>query len=138
MKKFISMVMAAAMVISTVPATAFALDAKATAKIVDSLDLTEADAAKVEEPAKGEAATNWIGQTTTAPKYKAPELQLKITDADSTANDGANTETKFTVTLDNAKFINKDDHKVVTTGKVEAANVNTKLGNIEVIDDAKG
>lgn len=135
MKKFISMVMAAAMVISTVPATAFALDAKATAKIVDSLDLTEADAAKVEEPAKGEAATNWIGQTTTAPKYKAPELQLKITDADSTANDGANTETKFTVTLDNAKFINKDDHKVVTTGKVEAANVNTKLGNIEVIDD---
>ena len=52
MKKFLSMVLAAAMVISTVPATAFALDAKATAKVVDSLDLTEADATKVEEPAK--------------------------------------------------------------------------------------
>lgn len=38
MKKFLSMVLAAAMVISTVPATAFALDAKATAKVVDSLD----------------------------------------------------------------------------------------------------
>ena len=44
MKKFLSMVLAAAMVISTVPATAFALDAKATAKVVDSRNLTEADA----------------------------------------------------------------------------------------------
>lgn len=63
MKKFLSMVLAAAMVISTVPATAFALDAKATAKVVDSLDLTEADATKVEEPAKNTAATSWIGKT---------------------------------------------------------------------------
>ena len=52
MKKFLSMVLAAAMVISTVPATAFALDAKATAKVVDSRNLTEADADKVEEGAK--------------------------------------------------------------------------------------
>ena len=50
-----------------------------------------------------------------------------MTDADSTANDNEDTETKFTVTLDNAKFINKDDHKVVTPGKVVAADVNTKL-----------
>lgn len=62
MKKFLSMVLAAAMVISTVPATAFALDAKATAKVVDSLDLTEADATKVEEPAKNTAATSWDWQ----------------------------------------------------------------------------
>ena len=70
MKKFLSMVLAAAMVISTVPATAFALDAKATAKVVDSLDLTEADATKVEEPAKNTAATSWIGKTG---EYKATE-----------------------------------------------------------------
>lgn len=111
MKKFLSMVLAAAMVISTVPATAFALDAKATAKVVDSRDLTEADADKVEE---GANPTNWIGQTTTAPTFKAPELQLKVTDADSTANDNTGTETKFTVTLDNAKFVT-DAGAVVTS-----------------------
>ena len=44
MKKFISMVMAAAMVVSLVPATAFAADAKATVKVVDSKDLTEGEA----------------------------------------------------------------------------------------------
>ena len=124
MKKFLSMVLAAAMVISTVPATAFALDAKATAKVVDSLNLTEADADKVEE---GANPTNWIGQTTTAPKFKAPELQLKVTDADSTANDNADTETKFTVTLDNAKFVT-DTGAVVTS----AANL-TDI--VTVIDD---
>lgn len=134
MKKFLSMVLAAAMVVSTVPATAFALDAKATAKIVDSLDLTEADAAKVEEPAKGEEATNWIGQTTTAPKYKAPEIQLKVTDADSTANDNENTETKFTLTLDNAKFVDKATHKVLTAGTVEEANVKNSFG-FTLVDD---
>ena len=112
MKKFLSMVLAAAMVISTVPATAFALDAKATAKVVDSRNLTEADADKVEE---GANPTNWIGQTTTAPKIKAPELQLKVTDADSTANDNADTETKFTVTLDNAKFVTNAGAVVTST-----------------------
>lgn len=112
MKKFLSMVLAAAMVISTVPATAFALDAKATAKVVDSRNLTEADADKVEE---GANPTNWIGQTTTAPKFKAPELQLKVTDADSTANDNADTETKFTVTLDNAKFVTNVGAVVTST-----------------------
>lgn len=112
MKKFLSMVLAAAMVISTVPATAFALDAKATAKVVDSCNLTEADADKVEE---GANPTNWIGQTTTAPTFKAPELQLKVTDADSTANDNADTETKFTVTLDNAKFVTNAGTVVTST-----------------------
>lgn len=120
MKKFLSMVLAAAMVISTVPATAFALDAKATAKVVDSLDLTEADAAKVEEPAKDTAATSWIGKKD---EYKAPEIQLKVTDADSTANDGATTKTKFTLTLDNAKFVDKTTHKVLTAGTVEEPDV---------------
>ena len=131
MKKFLSMVLAAAMVISTVPATAFALDAKATAKVVDSLDLTEADATNVEEPAKNTAATSWIGKTG---EYKAPEIQLKVTDADSTANDGATTETKFTLTLDNAKFVDKTTHKVLTAGTVEEANVAGSFG-FTLVDD---
>lgn len=43
MKKFLSMVMAAAMVVSLVPATAFAAsdDVKATAKVVDSKNYTQ-------------------------------------------------------------------------------------------------
>lgn len=43
MKKFLSMVMAAAMVVSLVPATAFAAsgDVKATAKIVGSKNYTQ-------------------------------------------------------------------------------------------------
>ena len=131
MKKFLSMVLAAAMVISTVPATAFALDAKATAKVVDSLNLTEADATKVEEPAKNTAATSWIGKTG---EYKAPEIQLKVTDADSTANDGATTETKFTLTLDNAKFVDKTTHKVLTAGTVAEANVAGSFG-FTLVDD---
>ncbi len=131
MKKFLSMVLAAAMVISTVPATAFALDAKATAKVVDSLDLTEADATKVEEPAKNTAATSWIGKTG---EYKAPEIQLKVTDADSTANDGATTETKFTLTLDNAKFVDKTTHEVLTAGTVVEANVADSFG-FTLVDD---
>ena len=45
MKKFISMVMAAAMVVSLVPATAFAKgDVTAKAKVVDALELTKKDA----------------------------------------------------------------------------------------------
>lgn len=124
MKKFLSMVLAAAMVISTVPATAFALDAKATAKVVDSRNLTEADAEKVEE---GANPTNWIGQTTTEPKFKAPELQLKVTDADSTANDNADTETKFTVTLDNAKFVT--DAGAVVTSTTDLTDI------VSVVDD---
>lgn len=131
MKKFLSMVLAAAMVISTVPATAFALDAKATAKVVDSLDLTEADATKVEEPAKNTAATSWIGKTG---EYKAPEIQLKVTDADSTANDGATTETKFTLTLDNAKFVDKTTHEVLTAGTVAEADVAGSFG-FTLVDD---
>ena len=43
MKKFISMVMAAAMVVSLVPATAFAANT-ATFKVVNDKEYTEADA----------------------------------------------------------------------------------------------
>ena len=48
MKKFISMVMAAAMVVSLVPATAFAAD-EATFKVVNAIELTEEEADKDKE-----------------------------------------------------------------------------------------
>lgn len=128
MKKFLSMVLAAAMVISTVPATAFALDAKATAKVVGSLDLTETDATKVEEKSTVTGHT-FIGGSA---DYKAPELQLKVTDASYTEDDKkTGPETKFTVSLDNAKFVN-------TAGIVVTAGDLNQQDNfaITVVDDS--
>lgn len=128
MKKFLSMVLAAAMVISTVPATAFALDAKATAKVVGSLDLTETDATKVEEKSTVTGHT-FIGDST---DYKAPELQLKVTDASYTEDDKKTApKTKFTLTLDNAKFVDK-------TGAVVTAGNTDQQANfaITVVDDS--
>ena len=48
MKKFISMVMATAMVVSLVPATAFAAN-EATFKVVGAVDLTETEAEDVKK-----------------------------------------------------------------------------------------
>ena len=91
MKKFLSMVMAAAMVVSLVPATAFAAsgDFKATAKVVDAKNYTQNEI----EKANG--------------KITGPEVQLTFTTADTTASGSA---LKFTFTLDNAKITdtNKD------------------------------
>ena len=83
MKKFLSMVMAAAMVVSLVPATAFAAsgDFKATAKVVDAKNYTEKE----------------IG----AGVISGPEAQLTFTTADVT---DAGSELTFTFTLDNAKI----------------------------------
>ena len=69
MKKFLSMVMAAAMVVSLVPATAFAAsdDVKATAKVVDSKNYTQDEIEK----------DNVIS---------GPELQLTFTTADYTTD----------------------------------------------------
>ena len=105
MKKFISMVMAAAMVVSVVPATAFAADAKATAKVVDSKNLTEAEAAVAEKGYKGPKPT----ETPTAgikDAGAAPEVQIKVTSADFTAAElKAGVSTEITLTLDNAEWI---------------------------------
>ncbi len=126
MKKFLSMVLAAAMVISTVPATAFALDAKATAKVVSSLDLTETDAAKVEEN------PTVTGHSYIGGSFKAPEIQLKVTDASYTEADKTTAPTtKITVSLDNAKFANKDTGAVVT---VDNTNQKDNFA-ITVVDD---
>lgn len=93
MKKFLSMVMAAAMVVSLVPATAFAAsgDVKATAKVVDAKNYTE----KEIDTAKG--------------KVTGPEAQLTFTTADLTS---AGSELIFTFTLDNAKITKADNGTV--------------------------
>ena len=81
MKKFLSMVMAAAMVVSLVPATAFAAtgDFKATAKVIDAQNF----------PVDGVPA-----------KVGGSELQLTLTTGDSLRTQD---KMKFTVTLDNVK-----------------------------------
>ena len=88
MKKFLSMVMAAAMVVSLVPATAFAAtgDIKATAKVVDAATFTK------ETISEGGRIDS---------KGDNPEVQLTFTTVDTTKG-GADAE--FTFTLDNAKF----------------------------------
>ena len=90
MKKFLSMVMAAAMVVSLVPATAFAAagDFKATAKVVDAKNFADG------ELKAGEA----IGGS---------ELQLTLTTADTTQGVDS---LKFTVTVDNVVDLVKDTH----------------------------
>lgn len=96
MKKFISMVMAAAMVVSLVPATAFAYDVTSTAKVVSAADLTEAEA-KVANRTK-------LGDVT---GLKVPELQLSVKSVDYTAADkAAAVSYEATVTLDNAEWAN--------------------------------
>ena len=89
MKKFLSMVMAAAMVVSLVPATAFAAsgDVKATAKVVGSKNYTQDEI----ENTKGANK-----------KVSGPEVQLTFTTADY-ANSKDFTA-KYTLSLDNADF----------------------------------
>ncbi|MBE5076180.1 copper amine oxidase N-terminal domain-containing protein [Anaerotignum lactatifermentans] len=86
MKKFLSMVMAAAMVVSLVPATAFAAadDVRATAKVVDAQNYTETEI----ETANSVASD--------------AELQLTFTTADYTAADFT---ADIDLTLDNAYFV---------------------------------
>ena len=64
--------------------------------------------------------------------YKAPELQLKVTDASYTEDDKKTApETKFTVSLDNAKFVDK------TGAVVTAGNTDQKANfAITVVDDS--
>ncbi len=88
MKKFLSMVMAAAMVVSLVPATAFAAsgDVKATAKVVGSKNYTQDEIEKTQKS-----------------KVTGPEVQLTYTTADY-ASGAKNVQAKYTLTLDNADF----------------------------------
>ena len=96
MKKLISMVMAAAMVISLVPATAFADtgSAKAVAKVIDSADIAK----NADEDAM---------------KDKKTELQLKV-DGDGQYAADTTGEHKLTFTLDGAEFYGKDNTERAT------------------------
>ncbi len=123
MKKLISMVMAAAMVTSLVPATAFAkdgLDLKTTAKVVGSKNYT------VDE------ITNTHNKV-----VSGPELKLTVNTADFTTS--YNDTVKFTVTLDNADFTQKPNVTVkdyygttkgVTTNVI--TNVTDKEDEVEI------
>lgn len=109
MKKLISMVMAAAMVVSLVPATAFADtgSAKAVAKVIDAAD--------VSKDATAETAMN--SETT--------ELQLKVDGDGQYAGTTGNAKHELTFTLDGAEF------KTVTADAI-AANVTVKKGGSTV------
>ena len=96
MKKFISMVLTAAMIVSLVPTAAFAAankDVKASAKAVG--------AAKIE-----------YGQKT----VEGAELQMKVSEAAYAVED-TEAEAKFEVTLDNAKFDKAKGVDIKVTGK---------------------
>lgn len=93
MKKFISFVMAGAMVASLVPATAFAAkgDVTATAKIVDAKDLKK-------------------GETVVYDGDSGPELQLKLTDVDAQrTSSGELPSFNVELSLDNAEFAGAGD-----------------------------
>lgn len=109
MKKLISMVMAAAMVVSLVPATAFADtgSAKAVAKVIDAADVSK-DAT---------AETAMDGETT--------ELQLKVDGDGQYAGTAGNAKHELTFTLDGAEF------KTVTAEAI-ATNVTVKKGQTDV------
>lgn len=109
MKKLISMVMAAAMVVSLVPATAFADtgSAKAVAKVIDAADVSK-DAT---------AETVMDSETT--------ELQLKVDGDGQYAGTTGNAKHELTFTLDGAEF------KTVTAEAI-AANVTVKKGQTDV------
>ena len=101
MKKFLSMVMAAAMVVSLVPATAFAAsgDVKATAKVVGSKNYTQDE----------------IESKTINKKVKGPEVQLTFTTADYAST--SDTAVKYTLSLDNADFY-KSGSAIAEKGKI--------------------
>ncbi len=93
MKKFLSMVMAAAMVASLVPATAFAAgDVKATAKVIDALDTSKVST--------HDGVINEANFGT-----KVPELRLDITSANYRETLGGTPTVDVTVSLDNATFL---------------------------------
>ena len=122
MKKFLSMVMAAAMVVSLVPATAFAAsdDVKATAKVVDAENYTQDEI-----------------ETTYNSVVSGPEVQLTYTTADYTSGKGVTAE--YTVTLDNAEFTSFGSLPGSLEGKfsITADGVTYTNGPAGVFRDAK-
>ncbi|WP_352399890.1 stalk domain-containing protein [Anaerotignum sp.] len=131
MKKFISFVMAAAMVASLVPATAFAKgDVTATAKVIDAL-----------EKSKGFSGKISVGSELNASDI--PELQLKVTGTDYQLTSGSTPEMDVTVTLDNADWdkANFDTSKNLGVRLDDSTAVDTSNAALvaakKTLDDAK-
>ena len=120
MKKFISMVMAAAMVVSLVPATAFAAG-----KVTGSVEIQEAA-----EWVEKDVPTDGI--ITAA---KAPELQIEIGSVDYKGTNSAAPEVTLNLVLDNAVFTTASD-VAVTASDLETDMKATLAGRISIVHDA--
>lgn len=99
MKRVLSMVLAGTMLVSMMPATAFAKgDISAVAKVVGAMEVTKAEV---------EANNNIINETLGS----MPELQIKVkeTTYKHTATGVEPEEMEVTVELDNAKFLEDQD-----------------------------
>ena len=110
MKKLISMVLTAAMVVSLVPATAFAGgDVKATAKVVDALNLTKEEANRTVSKDKingaeisGDVYNDGKGND------KVPELVLDVTASDYRTTSDSDFKMDVTLSFDNAELLSAD------------------------------
>lgn len=105
MKKFISMVMAAAMVVSLVPATAFAAN-EATFKVIGDLELTEDQAKDMKDKTI----------------IEGPELQLKIKDVDRKTSVEKVNSWDITLDFENAEF----------KGDVDQSKLKDDNGNVAI------
>lgn len=120
MKKFISMVMAAAMVVSLVPATAFAANT-ATFKVVNDKEYTEADA-----------------KTHKTTAITGPQVQLKLKDVDTAK--GVPDDFEITLDFNNAELVGevaKDEEVGSVTGAGKTATVKVKEKAVAGDDSVK-
>ncbi|WP_312047036.1 hypothetical protein, partial [Anaerotignum sp.] len=123
MKKFISFVMAGAMVASLVPATAFAKgEVSATVKVVDALELTASEAKSNPE----------IKST----KYDVPQVQLKVTGVDYRTSSAAPTM-DVELALENADFLSTSDAALIAlvSGKGDRGDLFSVSGSKWKVDN---
>lgn len=122
MKKLISMVMAAAMVVSLVPATAFAANT-ATFKVVNDQEYTEDEAADVKKDNKADK-TDPVNPVEAV--VKGPEIQLKLKDVDSKKG----VKDNFDITLDFNNAELKDDIVKATLDENGNVTAGTVVGGV--------
>ena len=130
MKKFISMVMAAAMVVSLVPATAFA----ASGTVVGTTKIVGA----VEETDKFGSPAGFIAQA------DAAEVQIKVTDYDYEVTDGQ-VKQEIVLTLDDAKFATNEgaafaedgDYKELVEGWFTISTAKRGVNRVNTVTDGK-
>ena len=121
MKKYISLIMASAMVASLVPATAFAADESeitASARVIGVETLNETEKGQV-------GIGEYIDGETYEAAQDAPELQITIESAAYYVSGGAVPEMDITVSLDNAEFQQAAVAAGETTGFVADGDIST-------------